>query len=502
MRFFISYRRRAEADQGLANYLLEGLKAAGHDVFIDVEMAIGTDWAKEIAQRIDWCDYFIVLLSDQSVKSEMVQGEIRRAHHRRRPDGCPCILPIRVRFDDPLDYELDSYLSRLQYLLWREPGDSETVLTSIRDLAKQGDSKLTDGLEFTTTALPPNPTAPPRVSVDPRFRRRQPGGGIEASDPFYIRRGADDRVAEIADSPMGETLVIKGPRQMGKTSLLNAYIDECLKKRKRCIFIDFQSYTNSDLDNYIALLGRLAVDFLRCLEIGDDLRVPTFASQQDFRFFVEDRIVRPVGGPLVFAFDEVDRVLGRYYQQDFFSLLRVWHNYRSKPSSVWRQVDLALVISTEPYLLIDTPDSSPFNVAISLELGPFLRGDLDVLNSQYGSDLSVLELDSLFDLLGGHPYLTRLALYRLVVDKMLFSQLLEDAAEPDGPFGEHLRSMLLRLQEHGTSLLTSLRQAIVSKPGPNEEAYFRLRGAGLVRRHDGRVVPSNLLYARFFKTVT
>jgi hypothetical protein len=181
--------------------------------------------------------------------------------------------------------------------------------------------------------------------------------------------------------------------------------------------------------------------------------------------------------------------------------LRVWHNYRSKPLSVWEQLDLALVIATEPYLLIDRDDRWPFNVTPAIELRPFPRIALDDLNTRYGGVLSAPELDKLFELVSGHPYLTRLAFYRLVVGNVPFSQVLQDAAAPDGPFGEHLRRLLLLIQEYDPRLTAALRQAIAIGTVPDEDAYHRLHGAGLLLRRDGRIVPANLLYARFFKAV-
>jgi AAA-like domain len=126
-----------------------------------------------------------------------------------------------------------------------------------------------------------------------------PAAPSRASDPFYIRRDADERVAEIADST-GETL-IKAPRQMGKTSLLNRYIDECHQLGKRWVFVDFQSFTDADLDNYLALLGRLAAGFLRGLDLGGEVETPTFISQQQFSFSSKiassDGLVAPSSSP-------------------------------------------------------------------------------------------------------------------------------------------------------------------------------------------------------------
>jgi hypothetical protein len=501
MRFFISYRRKADDDRTLAGYLSSGLKEAGHEVFIDVGMPVGTEWAAEIGRRIDWCDFLVVLLSAASTNSEMVQGEVRLAHQRRRSDGRPRILPIRIRLEGSLGYELECYLGPLQYLSWRTPDDSapllKKLLTELSSIST--DAEIGLPYEAPVVAAPGDLLARPRAGVDPRLCRKQPGGAIKADDPFYIRRGADDRIDEIASSS-GETLIIKGPRQMGKTSLLNRYLDEGCRLGKHCAFVDFQCFANSDLDEYLAFLNRLTSALLRCLDIDKPTPVPAFCSQPEFSFYVEDHIVRKVGGPLVLAFDEVDHILGRPYQQDFFGLLRAWHNDRSKPMSAWEQVDLALVIATEPYLLIDRGDQSPFNVTVPVEPGSFPRAALDELNARYGSILGSTDLDRLFELLSGHPYLTRLAFYRLVTGVPL-PRLFENAAAADGPFGEHLRRLLLLLQEGSVNLTAALQRIIAYGTVPDEHALRRLEGAGLVIRSSGRVVPANLLYARFFKAV-
>jgi TIR domain len=81
---------------------LSGLTNAGHEVFIDIRIAVGTDWASELIRRIEWCDFLVVLLSARSVYSEMVCDEIRLAHEIGMRNGKSRILPIRVDYDGPL----------------------------------------------------------------------------------------------------------------------------------------------------------------------------------------------------------------------------------------------------------------------------------------------------------------------------------------------------------------------------------------------------------------
>jgi AAA-like domain/TIR domain len=494
-RYFISYSRRSPDDSALADNLRAGLESAGHQVFIDKGIRVGTDWVEEIAQRIAWCDYLVVLLSRESVHSEMVLGEVRMAHRRRRRDGRPHILPIRVRYDGDLDYELDSYLARVQYVRWTGAGDSTTILNEILDVAAPGPPPKAVEVPITPR---PEPSATdyrrPRPGVG-----IPPGGTLKPKDPFYVRRRIDDQVEDLAGLA-GNTICIRAPRQMGKSSLLIRYLGRCHEAGKRVAFLDFQTFTDAETNDYATLLRQLAKLLLRRLELHAT-QIPEFSTPADFTAFVEDEVIRNVHAPLTLAFDEVDRVLGRSYQNDFFSMLRLWHNRRAEPFSVWEEVDLALVIATEPYLLIDSKDRSPFNVATPIEPQAFDRDALDDLNGHYGKPLVAAELDDLRELVGGHPYLSRLALYRIVTGQSAsFDQLYDSAPTHEGPFGDHLKSMLMLLGEQN-GLLPAMQQVIANASVRDEETYYRLHGAGLANREGKRVIPANTLYARFFRSL-
>ena len=101
-------------------------------------------------------------------------------------------------------------------------------------------------------------------------------------------------------------------------------------------------------------------------------------------------------------------------------------------------------------------------------------------------------------LLGGHPYLVRRALYLLASQRISTDDLFHYAADDRGPFGDHLRCHLFRL--HGKKdLIQGLRQVIHSSRCQDDLAFFRLRGAGLVRREGRAVLPRCQLYADYFR---
>ncbi len=496
-KFFISYRRSAENDRLLATFLKTGLEEDGHEVFIDVGMPVGTDWAAEIDKRIRWCDYLVVLLSEHSIDSEMVQGEVRMAHHAKRDDGHPSILPVRVNYDGPLDYELDSYLSRLNYVCWNSESDSERILDSLLHAATANELHDAPTAPYDSGRTQPDPRRPQPVS-DPRALLRAPGGAIRIDDPFYVTRAADG-IVNAASGGVGETIVIKAARQMGKSSLLVRYLASCREAEKDIVYLDFQSFTDADLTEYPILLQRIAAELLRALDLSGP-GVASIESQLDFVHFIEDHVLKQISGPLTLGFDEVDRLLGRPYQGDFFGMLRTWHNNRANPLALWAEVDLALVIATEPYLLIESGDQSPFNVAVPIELACLGEDGVADLNEYYGRPLKGRQLAQLFELLAGHPYLTRLAFFRVVGEGRAFDQVSGDAEQPDGPFGDHLRAMLMLLQQQ-PQLLVALKKLIRDGTQPDSETYFRLHGAGLACRRGDRIEPGNMLYARFFKQV-
>ena len=499
-RIFVSYRRSEPADHALAHTLRDRLEAEGHAVFIDTDMRVGTDWAAKIYENIDWCDHFIVLLSADAVVSEMVVGEVRRAHRRNRTDGRPVLLPVWVGRVGELGYELDAYLGPLQYQLCPNEREPEVLIAAIRR-AIATEPPPPSGPTKPARARPA-PVVPqrPSPSADPRLLR-EPGGTMARNDPLYVRRHQDALAERAAARTGGETLLIRAPRQWGKSSLAVRYRDACRDAGKAWSYIDFQFFTDDALVAYAAFLAEVARRLLD--DLGLDPLPDDAPPLTDLTRFMERQVFPRLSDGLVLIFDEADRIIGQTYKRNFFAMLRGWHNRRAVRPDPWERCDLAVVIATEPWLLIDDPNESPFNVATPLELGPLTAGQVAELGARQGMALSDADAEQLWSLLHGQPYLTRMAFHRLnTAPGLTLARLDESAAEPEGPFGEHLRSLLIRLQRRPElRLVEAMHQAERHGTVPGDEVFQRLSGAGLVRRESGRVVPANLLYARFFRAM-
>src|SRR5262249_2494546 len=162
-------------------------------------------------------------------------------------------------------------------------------------------------------------------------------------------------------------------------------------------------------------------------------------GQIEMTDFVRDKLLGEIRDNVVLALDEVDRVFRQPYQSDFFGMLRSWHELRGDPTQPeWARLELALVISTEPYLLIPETGRSPFNIRVPIPLRLFNETECRELNRRYGHVLSDEQAERLRqELLNGHPFLTRLAYYHLTRPGALtLDELTRDADRLDGPFGD------------------------------------------------------------------
>jgi hypothetical protein len=201
--------------------------------------------------------------------------------------------------------------------------------------------------------------------------------------------------------------------------------------------------------------------------------------------------------PVLLAIDEADLLLGADYQKHFFALLRAWDSRRAFDAD-WRKLDLVMVISTHPYLLIDDVNLSPFNVGLTIRLKDFSPEQVADLNQRHGSPLKASEIPTLMSLVGGHPYLVRQAYYTLVSESLSLADLLRVATSIDGPFGKHLLFYQHSLRKN-PALLAALHQLLREQKLPEESLLERLSAVGLIQQQDGKWVPRCGLYGDFFK---
>jgi len=498
VRIFISNKGDAEPDTEVAKEIAESLSHY-HDVFVDNSIKLGQNWAEQLECELSEADYLVVLISANSIHSEMLQALITAAQRlATRRNGMPVIFPVRLAYRRPLIYPLNIYLDQLQFTLWQGPDDTARVIEEIHR-AVSGGSLTKPELQMTDDTRQSGETTIPRPlpAAQPKHLEA-PEGTMDPQSEFYVLRRSDE-VALDAIARQGVTITIKGPRQMGKSSLLIRTIEAAVKAGKQAVFMDFQLIDRTHLlnaDQFFRFLCAWLTNELGAEDRVDEAwKAPLGNTHRSTRYM--SRLLKDLGRPLVIAMDEVEMVFEADFRSDFFGMLRSWHNSRGT-SLIWKNLDIVLVTSTEPYQLIENLNQSPFNVGEVIELEDFTPEQVADLNRRHGSPLNSSDVRRLTALLGGHPYLVRRALYLVAVRRTTTEDLFANATSDHGPFGDHLRNQLFRLHNK-EELLQGLREVIRYGTCKDELIFFRLRGAGLVRREGRTVLPRCQLYANYFR---
>ena len=510
---FISYKHDAEPDQKLAAYLNKFLIAQGHTAFIDTTMRTGARWLKQIDEQIKASDFLVVLLSKESADSEMVQAEVYQAYEYRKLQGRPLILPVRIAYEGLLPYSINVFLNPLQYVVWESDADNEhvghNILAAIEgQLPEQTPIQIAPAGASLTISEDGRPVANgetmprPLPEFDPRFldELEAPGGTVKLRDKLYIERDADAQLKrQVARA--GAITTIRASRQTGKSSLLVRGMQHARQNGAKVVNLDIQRVDREHLETPDAFLRYLAEHIVRKLRLdvaevekawGDSL-----GPQDKLTYLMEDYVLPASPGPVLLALDEVDRLLNTSFHSDFFALVRSWHNSAAYDER-WDKLNLVMVISTEPYLLIADLNQSPFNVGLKLYLEDFDEAQVRDLNQRHGSPVGEKDLPALKELLNGHPYLTRKALYTLVTERRTWDDLVRAAPTDQGPFSDHLRRYHWVLRDE-PDLREALRQVVRQNRCPDDIALFRLLQAGLVKG-SGEVCQCRCeLYTRYFK---
>jgi DNA-binding SARP family transcriptional activator len=329
------------------------------------------------------------------------------------------------------------------------------------------------------------PAVPAAIPTTARNTLEPDGGAVPLNSPFYIARATDAAFAEAVDR--GDSIVlVKGPRQVGKTSLLARGLQRARAQSRRVVRTDCQKLTAEQFETAERLFFAFAEMLAEQLDLSRDIE-SVWNPRRGWNVNFERCLRRDVLGdaaalPLVWALDEVDRLFGLRFSSEVFGLFRSWHNERAlDPGGPWGKLTLAIAYATEAHLFIADLNQSPFNVGTRLTLQDFNPTEVGELNRRYGTPLRRDEdVRRFLALVGGHPYLVRRGMSALTAQEIDLAALESEAMQEDGIYGDHLRRMLLALRQDGT-LTEAARSLLLQTREPLPvDSFYRLRSAGIV----------------------
>ncbi|MGF1938968.1 MAG: AAA-like domain-containing protein [Nostoc sp. ChiQUE02] len=343
----------------------------------------------------------------------------------------------------------------------------------------------------------------PQLNTEAEF----PVGQVPLTSSFYVERPPiEDRCFQEILQP-GALIRIKASRQMGKTSLMARILDEARKHGCQTVSISFHLADKAvftSLDTFLRWFCESVGRKLKQLHQLDDYW-SIYGSKDKTTAYFEECLLEEIDSPLVISLDGVDRIFPhRDIAEDFFNLLRAWYEYAKygdRSSELWKKLRLVLVHSKEVYIPLNI-NQSPFNVGLSIELQEFNQEQVQILVARHqGLNWTDAQIEKLMDMVGGHPYLVRLALYHVQHQDITLEQLLQTAPTEAGIYSDHLRGHLCNLDDH-PNLVAAFSQVVKSLV-PIEldsESAFKLHSMGLVVYcNDNKVMPRCNLYRQYFQ---
>ncbi|MCY7279219.1 MAG: AAA-like domain-containing protein [Phormidesmis sp. CAN_BIN44] len=330
-----------------------------------------------------------------------------------------------------------------------------------------------------------------------------PDGPLVLDSPFYVERPPieSDCYKEILKP--GSLIRIRGPRQIGKTSLLNRVLAYAAQQNYQIVRMNLRKAEKTVFTNLNRFLRWFCLNVSRQLNLEpklDDYWDEEIGSKVSCTGYFQAYLLEQLETNLVLDLDEIDTVFNYPdIAEDFLALLREWHEEAMIQES-WRKLRLVIAHSTEAYISLNI-HQSPFNVGLPLRLPPFNLQQVQTLAELHGLTWTVEETIPLTAMVGGHPYLIRLALYHLAHQDVTLEQLLQDAPTHAGVYNDHLRRCLGQLKQR-PELAAALKQVVTaSNPVQLESvAVYQLDSMGLVHLNGNQVTPSCELYRQYFST--
>jgi hypothetical protein len=327
------------------------------------------------------------------------------------------------------------------------------------------------------------------------------GGAVPLGSRFYVEREAD-RKMKAAIRRRENTILVKGPRHSGKSSLLARALHEAQSAGCRTAWTDCDALDGDRLGSKEKLCKGLAASLARQLDMPapDDQWQPEATAVENLHACVR-RALGQSEAQLLWAMDGVDALIGCGYHQEIFAMLRGWHNARSgDPAGHWERLTLVLSYAAEASLMIASDKLSPFNVGVHIPVGDLTPAELSELNRRHGCPLaSANEEQRLYALLGGHPFLIQSALFEIKDGRSTLAGIERAATLDGGIFIPNLGEIRDALRED--TCYRALVSAIAANrrvaPDPETNRCFhRLRSAGILK---GESVDSAALRCELFR---
>jgi hypothetical protein len=384
------------------------------------------------------------------------------------------------------------YIRVIGYELWKQLSDTfatKVTKNNFRSILRQEKNSLENASE-----LPEFLIKIPPVEV--------PEGTVSLDSPFYIERPPIEEYSYQEIQRDGALIRLRGSSKMGKTSLKNRILAYANNLNYHTVTINFKQADETilqDLDKFLRWFCANIAHQLGLKAMLNDYWNEDIGSKVSCTIYFQQHILTSLTQPLVIGLDEIN-ILWEYPKiaQHFLPLLRSWYE-EAKDLRVWQKLRLVICNATEFYIPLDI-NQSPFNVGLCLKLPEFTPKQVTNLAKLHGLNWKEeQEVSQLMKVIGGHPYLVRLAFYHLINDNLSLNKLLDEAATLSGIYSKYLRFHWQILEEN-IELMNAIQEVITTNDKIKLEPIiaYKLETMGLVKLNKDNITISCQLYHSYF----
>jgi len=322
-----------------------------------------------------------------------------------------------------------------------------------------------------------------------------PTGALATASPLYVKRKFEDAIVSLMNGN-AVSIAISAPGQSGRSTFLGRLREEAHQLGRKPVWLDLAALPGDSL--------RDAKEFFRefARQIAGKLGMNNFKTAIDQRWAsVDNNITRcqecmqnlleslPGKPRVTLLLDGADCLLGVPFRRDFFALLNIWHSERRPAEDVpWNRLDIGLATSEEPLRL-----GLKF---FAVPLPPFTLEEATKLNEAYCSPLTDQQLNDLWKLVAGRPYLLQTCLYSA---RLGVTPAHDVGSSTCYPLCNELGALLSQVQEQNLS--AGLKEVIERQRCSDEAVFCGLRALGIVGQSRLPVQFTCRLYSDYFRSV-
>ncbi|HLP45011.1 MAG TPA: AAA-like domain-containing protein [Candidatus Kapabacteria bacterium] len=422
LKIFIAYSHKDEKLKERLEVHLTILKRQGYiDIWHDGKIIPAENWDNCIKKEMETSNIILLLVSPDFLASKYImEVELKRAlelHRRGKIEVIPVILK-------DCDWKVEGSLSELEVLPDKGKPVANTKYWNSEDEAF---TDIVKGIKKTLDIV--------RHKIATRIH--PPGDPLNVEAPNYIERPADSQLDLLLEPMNPSTMyLISGGILCGKTSLLRRFKTNAQKKNFPTIHVDFQRLSYAENLNagkvfeYIyQTIGEAKISrkIEKTPENKDEKGNIHWSKEKLFEYLKKHL---ETGEKTFLIIDSMDVLLSHSNDREPLNELISWlimlRTYQGEAP-----FDELTIIAAMTILSYSPVYSSPLlTKAASIPLWYFGRTEIESLLKIYGIETDIEQISTqIFELFGGQPYLSHLAVYDLYQGSNL-SDIKERAFEP------------------------------------------------------------------------